>query len=84
MREIDRYLRQEFEDIEVWYVVEYVNPADEELAHEGIDDVDALAQQRYELLNVEAAALGHNVLDELVEQLRATLDVRIGIGRELA
>jgi low affinity Fe/Cu permease len=61
-----------------------MDPTDQELTYKWIDDIDAFLKQWNEALNVEADALGHNVLDELVEKLRATLDVLVGIGRQFA
>ena len=46
-------------------------------------DVDALAQERHEAVEVDLAALGDDVLDQPVQQLARTLDARVRIRRKL-
>ncbi len=48
-----------------------------------IDGVDSLSKKRDELLNVERRALGDNVLDQAIQQLRAVLHARVRICGEL-
>jgi len=59
------------------------DPSDEELAREGVRDVDPLAEQRHEGGQVERLRLGDDVLHQPVEQLHTVLDLHVGVGGEL-
>lgn len=50
------------EHVDVGHAVQDGDPADQELAHERVQHVHALAQQRDELLDAELVALRHDVL----------------------
>ena len=63
--------------------VEGRDPPDEELARERVGDVDALAEQRHEAVDVEVLRLGDDVLHQPVDELHAVLHRDVGVGRQL-
>ena len=71
------------EHLNIGHRVERRDPSDEELAREGVDHVDALAQQRHKSFHLKIVRLRDDVLDEAVEELHAGLDLGVGVGREL-
>ena len=71
------------DQVEVWDGAEGGDPSDEELAREGVRDVDPLAEQRHEGGQVERLRLGDDVLHQPVEQLHAGLHLSVRVGRQL-
>ena len=60
--------------------IEGGDPANDELAGEGVDHVYALAEQRHEGVDVDVVRLRHHVLHQPIEQRHARLHLRVGVG----
>mmetsp|Transcript_12559 Transcript_12559/g.52829 ORF Transcript_12559/g.52829 Transcript_12559/m.52829 type:complete len:260 (+) Transcript_12559:3236-4015(+) len=77
-------LGKELEHIDVGRAVQHGDPANQQLPHERIGNLQALAQQRDEGVDLEVFRIGHNVLDQAVEQVRSVLHVGVSVRRQPA